>query len=436
MKRRLFPLRKWRGVVWLVPVLALVGVEVGRAIQVSQAIDRAAYQATRYAATGQFDSRYCPPGGSATQATCDSEAEEDSARLQSIYNLARTSVGASLTGDLRVVVCSGRSGYIFDEVNGVCRPHDDPGEPGESVIVRVGYNYPVGSILGASVGTLPLQSTYETTVERFRAVRLAGIPPTVEAPGVDTEIPVQDAGRAFERVQFAAPLPTTFAALPDDLDRKVIVNGDLQLAVADPDASLAQVRSLVEEMGGYVVNSEAWSDGEYRYAKAEVRVPADQFQPAIERLRRLALRVMRETITGEDVTEEYVDLESRLRSLRATADQLQALLQDAQTVDEALNVSAEMGRVGEQIEQVVGRMQYLDDRVALSTIAISLEPDRPTPTPTPVAWQPGTTAEHALNFLGMSVRFAGDVLIWAAIVGIPFAGVVWGYRRLRRRLRR
>jgi hypothetical protein len=216
----------------------------------------------------------------------------------------------------------------------------------------------------------------------------------------------------------------------------IILNADLQLVVADPDASLAQASDLAAEAGGYVVKSESWSDGRFRFAKAEIRIPAIQFREVVDRLKAMSIRVERENITGQDVTEEYIDLDSRLKGLRATADQLRGLLAEAKTVDEALHVSIELGRIEEQIEQVVGRQQYLENRVAFSTITVNLDPERPAVTPTPVMWQPNVTAERAVDFLGASARLTGDVLIWGVIVGVPFALIVFGASRLIRRARR
>ncbi|HPD42084.1 MAG TPA: DUF4349 domain-containing protein, partial [Anaerolineae bacterium] len=96
--------------------------------------------------------------------------------------------------------------------------------------------------------------------------------------------------------------------------------------------------------------------------------------------------------SGQDVTDEYVDLQSRLGNLEATRDRIRTFLDQAQTVDEALRVNEQLAAVEAQIEQVKGRMVYLRERSAYSTITVQLDPELPsapevTPVPTPT-WSP------------------------------------------------
>src|SRR3990172_9309402 len=124
-------------------------------------------------------------------------------------------------------------------------------------------------------------------------------------------------------------------------------------------------------------------------------VPVDQFETVQRQLRAIAATVLSDTASGQDVSEEYVDLQSRLTNLEATAAHIREFLAQAQNVEEALQVNARLTEVENEIEQIKGRMNYLKDRAAFSTIVVNLEPRRPTPTPTPtptpLAWAPGRT---------------------------------------------
>ena len=157
----------------------------------------------------------------------------------------------------------------------------------------------------------------------------------------------------------------------------------------------------------------------------------------MDRLKGLAVEVIRESAVGEDVTEEYVDLEGRLKGVQATAARTEALLEKAEKVDEALKVNTELGRLQEQIEQVTGRMEYLENRAAYSTINVTLSPVvTPTPTPTPApGWLPGATVERAVGFWGAAIRFLVDVLIWVVVVGLPLGLLIWFVTRAVRRAR-
>jgi hypothetical protein len=125
------------------------------------------------------------------------------------------------------------------------------------------------------------------------------------------------------------------------------------------------------------------------------------------------------------VSQEYVDLQSRLTNLEATAARIREFLDKATKVADALEVNQQLSDIEGQIEQVKGRMQFLKDRSAFSTIALTLNPQVPTPTPyptpTPVVWQPGKTVEAASDTLGSLLRGLIDTVLYLGIVLLPFA---------------
>ena len=162
----------------------------------------------------------------------------------------------------------------------------------------------------------------------------------------------------------------------------------------------------------------------------------------MRRLRGLALLVLDEATSGQDVTDEYVDLQSRLTNLEATRDRIRAFLDEAKDVEDALDVNRELATVEGQIEQVQGRMNYLFDRAAYSTVTIQIDPELPkvaptlTPTPTPTPrppWQPAQSIRQAGNTLGSILRTLGEATIWFIIVVAPLlappALIVWVIQR-------
>jgi hypothetical protein len=323
----------------VVVVLAFAAIEAGRLVTAQSSVSRAAREAARYAVTGLFDPAHCTDKNQ-----CDSgdvlpkeqrEALEDAARLATIYDVARAALGAEAAAAARIGVCStrldetGQAKYTYDSSTGQCLPHDDAGGPGDKVVVDVATDYPIGSFLGAGVGSIRLQAVQDLIVERYRTVRIQGLPPAID----ESEAAYS---RSFARISTtAAPEPVTIQV---GREQMIVMNGDLQLRVTQADQSLAQVKTIATEAGGYVAKSEAWSDGATRSARAELRIPAAQFQSVMDRLKGLAVKVIRESAVGEDVTEEYVDLEGRLKGLQATAARTEALLDKAQKVDEALKV--------------------------------------------------------------------------------------------------
>ncbi|MCX6028286.1 MAG: DUF4349 domain-containing protein [Chloroflexi bacterium] len=233
--------------------------------------------------------------------------------------------------------------------------------------------------------------------------------------------------------------------------RKIIKNGELNLLVADTDRTVDRVTSIAADSGGYIISSQTTVKAGFKYASLTLGVPVEQFEAVQRQLRGLALEVQSDTASGKDVTDEYVDLQSRLANLEATQARIREFLARANTVEEALKVNAQLTEIEGQIAQVKGRLNYLGGRAAFSTIAVNLEPQRPTPTPsptptvtptpTPAVWRPGETFQDATGTLGTMLRGFGDLLIWLVIVVLPFvlllgliiAFVAWLLRKLRRR---
>jgi hypothetical protein len=238
--------------------------------------------------------------------------------------------------------------------------------------------------------------------------------------------------------------------LPYRPNRLVIKNAELILLVEDTDNAIDGTAQIAADTGGYILSSRVWYQDwlreSYKYATITLSVPSDQFESAMRRLRGLAVQVVDENASGQDVTDEYVDLQSRLENLTATRDRIRTFLDQAKTVEEALQVNDELKRVEEEIELVQGRMNYLFDRATYSTITVQLNPKLPeaTPTPTPTPepeWDPGETVEQASTTLGTILKALTEIAIWLGIVVVPLVApplalvalVVWIVHRWMRR---
>jgi hypothetical protein len=230
----------------------------------------------------------------------------------------------------------------------------------------------------------------------------------------------------------------------------IIKNAEMELLVADTDEALDGVTLVATEYGGYIISSHTWTEDQYKHATVRLGVPAQEFENVLRRLRGLALQVTSEIASGEDVTDEYVDLQSRLTNLQATRDRIREFLDQAKTVEEALKVNEQLSAIEGQIEEAQGRMNYLKDRAAFSTIDVTLSPQVPTPTvtvtptppptPTPTPWLPGESVQGAVGLMGGIARGLATALIWIVIGLGPFllAGglLVWLALRWRRRAKR
>jgi hypothetical protein len=220
------------------------------------------------------------------------------------------------------------------------------------------------------------------------------------------------------------------APLVPQADRMIIKNADMSLLVSDTDVALDSVTVIATDYGGYIISSHTWFEDEHKFATVRLGVPVTEFENVLRRLRGLALKVQSEVAAGEDVTDQFVDLKSRLTNLEATRDRIREFLDKAENVEEALQVNEQLSQVEAQIEEIQGRMNYLKDRAAFSTINVELNPEiptptpsptpTPTPTPTPEAWRPGETVQSATNVLVSLVKGLVEVGIWVVVILGPF----------------
>ncbi|MGI8566503.1 MAG: DUF4349 domain-containing protein [Pyrinomonadaceae bacterium] len=166
--------------------------------------------------------------------------------------------------------------------------------------------------------------------------------------------------------------------------RKIIRNAALSIEIDAPTDGQRRIASIAEARGGFVVTSESRQQGgasseskPYEVVTIEVRVPAAEFDAVVSEIRAVGGRVKEEKITGQDVTEEYIDLEARLRTKKALEAQFIEIMKSARKVSDALEVQSEMAEVRTEIERLEGRRRFLENQSSLSTIKITLQPPAP-----------------------------------------------------------
>jgi Domain of unknown function (DUF4349) len=164
------------------------------------------------------------------------------------------------------------------------------------------------------------------------------------------------------------------------VERKIIRNANLTVEVTSPIDSQRKVSSIAESHQGFVVTSESTQRATQDAARPEtvvtlvVRVPAAQFSQAMEEIRKVGARVVQEKITGQDVTEEFMDLEAQIKNQKALESQFLEIMKRADKVESALSVQRELAEVRTRIEKLEGRRRFLDNQASLSTITVALQP--------------------------------------------------------------
>src|SRR5262249_6986067 len=149
-------------------------------------------------------------------------------------------------------------------------------------------------------------------------------------------------------------------------------NGELALETESPTDGLRKISAIAESFGGFVVKSDFKQGGSNQAnptqtVTAVVRVPAPQFNAAYEQIRSLGSHIIEQNTSGQDVTEEYLDLEARIRAKQALEAQFLEIMKQAHKVSDALEVQNQLSEVRTEIERLEGRRRFLENQSALST---------------------------------------------------------------------
>lgn len=207
--------------------------------------------------------------------------------------------------------------------------------------------------------------------------------------------------------------------------RKIIYTGNIGLMVKDPSATMQQIQDIATGAGGYTSQAQLYQySGDLMRGNITIRVPSESYSSILDRIRVLGSRVLNENSNASDVTAEFTDLEARLRNLEAAERELQALLTEVRERPNAkpadiLEVFNALTQKRGEIEQVKGRLQYLQNQVGFSTIGVDLVPDQVTAPVIDTGWQPLVTAKNAFRALLNILQGLVDVAITVVIVVLP-----------------
>jgi len=157
------------------------------------------------------------------------------------------------------------------------------------------------------------------------------------------------------------------------LDRKIIQNASLELQVEDVTQAYQATIRIATTAGGFVLDSSSTSSDDQPEANLTIRVPASQYEDVLGQLRGLAIKVEKEGSEAQDVTEEYTDVQARLRSYEALETTYMGFLDRAQNIDEVLKVQDRLTQVRLEIEKLQGRANAIDTLSDLVTITVHLQ---------------------------------------------------------------
>lgn len=230
-------------------------------------------------------------------------------------------------------------------------------------------------------------------------------------------------------------------SLPGLADRKVILNAALSLNVDDVAGAFDTASGFARSSGGYVERSSfvAVGGASQKAATLTIRVPAERYDQLLSQLRTIpGAKVASESSKSAEVTDQYTDLQSRLRNLQRTEQSYLKLMEQAKTVQEILTLNDRLDSVRGQIEQIQGRINVLDHMTDLATVDVTLSPivpgkSEPTSGPKPIGEAFADAWEWSLDALRYGAAGGAVAVVAAGWLVVPVLLAGLGLRRARRR---
>lgn len=220
-------------------------------------------------------------------------------------------------------------------------------------------------------------------------------------------------------------------------ERKIIQTAHLVLLVEKLDTAVDSIQAAVKECGGFVQSSNMFRQDSARGAHYSLRIPVDQFNNVLAQLETLG-DVQNKGTTGQDVTEEYVDVDARRRNLVRQEERLLTILDQAKTVEDILKVEGQLERVRGEIEALTGRLRYLDDQVELSTVDVELRERPRSVTTVQMPDENGLIGRLSRAFTGsinLLLSYVSSAVVWSVaalpfvLVGVGVGALIWLFWR-------
>lgn len=263
---------------------------------------------------------------------------------------------------------------------------------------------------------------------------------SMDSAPADTGLPEHNLGEGYGSKMNSAVMQESAedVATSPVAEKKMIKSGNLYLKVNEIGAAMNEISAIAGNNQGEIFSSEVSRtvEGKTRHAYVTVKVPATSFDKAFEELKKVASVVLTESVSGQDVTEQYADLQSRLRNKQAEEASFMKILEQAGKMDDVLMVTKELSRVRGEIELLQGRIRLMDSRIDMSSITMDITEDA---TITVVdTWRPWQVVKNSVNDLLESLQGMVDLVIKFFVQILPmlliWSLLIWVIYRLSRRI--
>ena len=300
----------------------------------------------------------------------------------------------------------------------------------------------IATLILAACGSQRLNSTASPALPGFGGGALPEEAPAAVEPYQYDVMPVATAGVVSQESSGNSGVDASA------VERIVIQNADVAIVVKDVEARMRDIEVMAQQMGGFVVSSNLYQSYNNNYvevpeAQVVIRVPAENLEDALKKIKADVVEVRTETRSGQDVTAEYVDLKSRLANYEAAEKQLNDIMETATDTEDVVNIFNQLVYYREQIELVKGQIKYYEEAAALSAITITIIAEEKEQPIEIGGWEPQGVAKEAVqdliyffqDFVNFLIRFVIYILPVWVMIGIPLYGLFIGVRALFRKLR-
>ena len=299
------------------------------------------------------------------------------------------------------------------------------------IVVGVLIVLPIIAVIIASVAGLKYLQTGDMLTQRasngYEEASFGVVSPKAYDMATGAPSPSESfAGERQNALMLAPEGQTAVSSGSNSLEeQRVIKSARLNLVVKKISETIDRISLMLGDKKGFISSSDIRTrDDETQYGTVTIRVPVKDFEKSVNELKKIAEVVQSESLSGVDVTEEFVDMEARLKNLRIEEEQYREILKTAKKIEDILKVNEYLFNIRGQIEGIEGRIKYLSNLTDLATIEITLSEEPTIRIPTS-EWRPLDTIKIAFSAMVRMLQGFMNILIWLAFICLPIALVVW-----------
>jgi len=203
-----------------------------------------------------------------------------------------------------------------------------------------------------------------------------------------------------------------------EVTKRVIKTVYLDMRVNSVEAAISEIKAIATAHGGDEVSSDISKNDVYKHGFVVVKVPVNQYSAAFKEIKMIAPLVISESSQSQDVTAQFIDLESRIKNKKEHETRLRTFFDKAEDVDELIQVERELARVRTEIEQMEGQLKYLKEQTQYSTINVTIREDSNIVVSD--SWRPMQVVKDSFNTLIKKATNLLNIVIRFTITSLPF----------------